>query len=268
MATIAPYNQIPKIPTKILDSLFPILKSKISLLEETTTDLQNSLLSLSANASCDDAEILNLKAKLAELQNIINQIEQIFEFLPQITGSFRFLIRLGYVISGIQIIIPAVPGVPQGPINQILTSMAELIQISESCIQYLIGVVNTINISLNKTSNLIANANNTIDSICNSNNVGTTNLDISIQLQDLEQQYPSDFYRTINVSDEDLLQRFQAIQTLIINEIDIITNLNEAPSKVLYGTGIPTSNIGQPGDYYINTENQTVYGPKVDSVSW
>jgi hypothetical protein len=47
-----------------------------------------------------------------------------------------------------------------------------------------------------------------------------------------------------------------------------MSNLQEAPSKVLLGTGTPSLDLGKIGDYYIDTDTQTVYGPKPTINSW
>ena len=129
-----------------------------------------------------------------------------------------------------------------------------------------------IDVFLDKTSKVTAQTGRTINDICNgavnTNSPDTTLLSENTTLTILEQAYPSDFYRKVNVSDEDLQQRFNFIQDSILKQIDVISSLNEAPSKVLYGSGVPTSDIGQLGDYYIDTTDQTIYGPKTDSSSW
>jgi hypothetical protein len=44
-----------------------------------------------------------------------------------------------------------------------------------------------------------------------------------------------------------------------------LQNLKEAPSKVISNTQPPTTNVGDIDDYYIDTTNQVIYGPKTDS---
>jgi hypothetical protein len=80
--------------------------------------------------------------------------------------------------------------------------------------------------------------------------------------------YPSDFYRDINVSEQDLLDRANSIQTLITRQLDVLSNLQEAPSTVFQQTGKPTANIGKLGDYYVDTQNLVFYGPKLSDTEW
>jgi hypothetical protein len=47
-----------------------------------------------------------------------------------------------------------------------------------------------------------------------------------------------------------------------------MTNLVEAPSKVYQASGVPENNLGKLGDYYINLDNQSIYGPKAQANDW
>jgi hypothetical protein len=182
------------------------------------------------------------------------------------------LINFATTSANIQLAIPTVPGVPAGPLSQLLNAFVDLITISSTCINVLANNIDLINVFLEKTFNITSQTTYAISNVCggviDTGSPDITLLSENITLSRLERLYPSDFYRKVNVSDDDLQQRFDAIQELIVNQIDVISNLNEAPSKVLYGSGAPAVSIGQTGDYYIDTINQTVYGPKSDSDSW
>jgi hypothetical protein len=272
MSTLFPYNQISKIPTRVLDSIQPLITSKIEELNDLIAKLESALLSLSPNSSCDDAEILQLKTLLRNVETVINQLQSIFQFVPVISNTFRFLINFATTSANIQLAIPTVPGVPAGPLTQTLNSFVDLITISSTCINALANNIDLINVFLEKTFNITNQTSYAVSNVCggaiDTSSPDITLLSENITLTRLERLYPSNFYRKVNVSDEDLQQRFDAIQELIINQINVISNLNEAPSKVLYGAGVPASSIGQPGDYYIDTIDQTVYGPKSDSSNW
>jgi len=272
MPSLFPYNQISKIPTRILDSIQPLLTSKMEELNNLTTKLENWLLSLSPNSNCNDTDIVQLKSILKNIETVIDQLQSILQFVPIISSTFKFLINFATTSANIQLLIPFAPGVPTGPGVQILNAFTDVITISSTCINVLASSIDLINVFLEKTFKVTDETNYAISNVCNSQvNTGspdTTLLSENITLVGLERLYPSDFYKKVNVSDEDLQQRFDAIQELIINQIDVISNLNESPSKVLYGSGVPASNIGQIGDYYIDTTDQTTYGPKTTSDSW
>jgi hypothetical protein len=89
-----------------------------------------------------------------------------------------------------------------------------------------------------------------------------------LSAQDLLDQYPSEFYNNLNVSDDDLNNRYQTIVKLIDDGFDVINNLVELPTAVLTGQGAPASTVGVSGDFYINTQNNELFGPKPTNESW
>ena len=50
--------------------------------------------------------------------------------------------------------------------------------------------------------------------------------------------------------------------------VNLLTSLQEAPSQVYKQAGPPPAKLGKPGDYYINTQNNTPYGPKKSNTNW
>ena len=80
---------------------------------------------------------------------------------------------------------------------------------------------------------------------------------------------PSKFYQTINVSEDDIKSRTDAINTLISQQKSLL-DLLEAPSRVINvkGQDMPSNTAGKAGDYAINTELQIIYGPKPSDTTW
>ena len=76
------------------------------------------------------------------------------------------------------------------------------------------------------------------------------------------------FYNEENVSDDDLQHRSDTIQQLVEQQQNLLTSLQEAPSKVYQASGVPENNLGKLGDYYINLDNQSIYGPKAQADDW
>jgi DNA repair ATPase RecN len=270
MATLFPFNLISGVPIKILNQFLKPVNKQLNKLDELANDLNNSVSSLSKNASCDDIEIVILKNKLQILLESIENMQQLAQFFPQISTGLRTLNTTALFVGAAQLAIPSAPGVPQGPIGQTIASSADTVAAIKACIVVLQNVIESINDSLQDASEAVSNANSAINDICkNTDAAGDDDGALDpINLDDLEDRYFSEFYRNINVSDEDLQQRLDTIQKLIDEQLNIQTNLNEAPSRVLTGIGVPRETLGQPGDYYIDERTQTIYGPKVNIDSW
>ena len=79
---------------------------------------------------------------------------------------------------------------------------------------------------------------------------------------------PSEFYNELNVSDDDLEDRSDAIESLLQQQRNLLSSLLEAPSKVYQEAGAPDIALGKVGDYYIDTQNKLIYGPKLVADTW
>jgi len=266
MATLFPFNQLPKVPNLILEQFVPLLMEQQSKLTELADSLITDNDNLLPNVSCNDAQISEIKNKLQEAQQLIQNLTDLLNFIPSIINSLNTIKTIGTVIGTIQLAIPAVLGLPNGPITQLLNSAAELIENIEACVAKLQTVIELSQSDFNNIGNAIAKSDNTLENICNEAVSGISSSGLSDQ--DILDQYPSEFYQIKNVSDPDIQARLQLIKQLIDEQIDVVTNINEAPSQVLVQSGQPQNNIGQLGDYWIDQNTQQVYGPKPSDTSW
>ena len=87
-------------------------------------------------------------------------------------------------------------------------------------------------------------------------------------IDDYNDLLSSEFYRDVNVSEPDLVQRSNTIQQLVQEKQDLLTSLQEAPSQVYKQAGAPPAELGKPGDYYIDIQTNTPYGPKKSRDTW
>jgi len=85
---------------------------------------------------------------------------------------------------------------------------------------------------------------------------------------DFNNELPSEFYQTKNVSESDLQQRSDAIQELISQQENLLSSLQEAPSQVYRDNGPPASDLGKIGDFYVDLQNNIPYGPKKSDTDW
>ncbi len=102
-----------------------------------------------------------------------------------------------------------------------------------------------------------------LKSICPKNNGGITDDDT-----DYNDFLPTEFYTEFNVSEQDLDFRSDTIEEVLKQQLDLLKSIQEAPSQVIQGAGVPNAVIGKAGDYYIDTQTQQIYGPKPSINSW
>ena len=267
-----------QIPSQIVQQIILLLSKQIdaisNLAEKTSTDCLN----LAHNVKCSDPTVKQIKGQLADLQRLIDQLNIIINRTSDIISIINTVATTASVLKIIQLAIPAVPGVPTGPITELINIFTKLIDNAKSSINSLKGILANIKSQFNRINSLIANSINTIGSICNNESFTVTSEVASIinnassiignDTSNINDQYPTEFYTNINVSDDDINLRFNTISELLENQLDVMTNLVEAPSKVYQASGVPENNLGKLGDYYINLDNQSIYGPKTQADDW
>ena len=267
-----------QIPSQIVQQIILLLSKQIdaisNLAEKTSTDCLN----LAHNVKCSDPTVKQIKGQLADLQRLIDQLNIIINRTSDIISIINTVATTAFVLKIIQLAIPAVPGVPTGPITELINIFTKLIDNAKSSINSLKGILANIKSQFNRINSLIANSINTIGSICNNESFTVTSEVASIinnassiignDASSINDQYPTEFYTNINVSDDDINLRFNTISELLENQLDVMTNLVEAPSKVYQASGVPENNLGKLGDYYINLDNQSIYGPKAQADDW
>src|SRR6056300_1666394 len=111
MATTFPFSLLPKIPGQIEELLMPILLDQQRKLIGLGLDIAQDLVNVPVNVTCDDPIIAELKNKIAEITNIINNIKIILDVIPPIISAFNILKTVGTIISVLQLVIPAIPGI-------------------------------------------------------------------------------------------------------------------------------------------------------------
>lgn len=283
MATLFPFNQTAKLPGIVINQITPIVTKQLEKFNSITSKIEQRLESFSKNVKCNDAEILDLKNKLNQLKTILDNLNRIQQQLQPLANKLQSVSRTANTIGGILLAIPAVVGVPEGPKGQTIQTIADLVAGILSVLNVLNVLLKIINKVIPKALNIINRADQLINSLCKDNNAGGNNTiastsalqatdindsELSANVLSVNGEYPSQFYQTVNVSNSDIEHRVDSINKLIDDGLNVLTNLKEAPSKIFYNVGKPASDLGFVGDYYIDTDTQTVYGPKTTINSW
>lgn len=77
----------------------------------------------------------------------------------------------------------------------------------------------------------------------------------------------TEFYNELNVSSDDITSYIDNINNIVSDQQNLLASLQEAPAQSYTGTGTPSAPLGKLGDYYIDTTNKVMYGPK-ESSGW
>jgi division protein CdvB (Snf7/Vps24/ESCRT-III family) len=269
---VPPLDIIPKLPAKAVNLVIKQLdKQTDRLLEDVTKTVQNSS-RLPANVNCDDPRVKQIKTQLASIQQ---QITKIQETIPRIQSTINTVntvvatsLAIKATISAVQLSNPVTApvfiaqqllAIQDATIVNAIESLKQFSTVPETVTSKIATIVPPLLSSIDKLSNV---CNGDVDQLTVPESVVT---DLNSNYNDL---VPTEFYTELNVSDEDLDTRSDVIQQLLEQQQNLLQSLQEAPSKVFNGEGLPGNDIGKPGDYYIDISTQTVYGPKPSQNSW
>ena len=255
------------IPVKIVEQIVPVVSKQLDQISTIAQENLKKVFNLPDDVTCDDPRVIEIKKNLQNLQRSIQNIQTTVAKLPGIISIFQQIANLAGVLILIPLAAPTAPGQPVGPNVEAINKLSALIRNVVSAAACLTGLLSSVKNQLKRVNSTLMLLINKLGSICYSETFEVSpdvdNLMKKAQRDELyNQQYPSEFYRTVNVSDYDIEYRFRIIDELLQQQLDVMTNLFEAPSTVYRQSGTPSVEVGDINDYYINTDTNSIYGPK------
>jgi hypothetical protein len=298
MSTIVPpLNVVPELPAKAITKLIEILNKQ---LEKLTVDMQKMIadsIKIPEGCDCNDPRIQSLKDQLAKIQKRIDDIQKLLGNLNKIISTLSKLIKLAKAVK-----LAVSAAVLLNPLTAPAFIASQLTLIQDATIVNAINslkllkqIPNTINGQLASLLGPVMDAISKISATCGGNDDGKLRVskDVANAMSDnsgaadyLNKQgididanglgddfdyndlLDTEFYRDVNVSDIDLDGRAEAIKRMVEQQQDLLTSIIEAPSQVFSGIGAPAAQLGKPGDYYVDTSTNDIYGPKMSRDSW
>jgi hypothetical protein len=272
-AIVPPLDFIPKAPAKAVDLVMKQVDIQTdALLDQVTKTVQNSN-KLPINVKCDDPRIQNIKKQLADIQK---QISVVQESIPKIQQSINVVKQIVTVAQGIKtaVSIAQLSNPITAPlfIAQQLTAIQDATIVNAiSSLQQFSSIPTTIASKLQTITPPLLATLAKVSNVCNGETTDFTLSADSLIMEDIEDYndlVDTKFYTEDNVSDDDLQNRSDVIQQLLEQQVNLLTALQEAPSKVYQASGNPIGSLGKIGDYYIDLDSQLIYGPKLVIDNW
>lgn len=272
-AIVPPLDFIPKLPSVAVTETIKQINTQTDVLLQTVTKTVTDSIKLPGNCKCDDPRMKKIKEQLAQVQE---QIAQIQATIPKVQTTINTVKQIVNIAIGIKSAISAAqlsnPTTAAVFIATQLTLIqdATIVNALESLKQFE-QVPNTLVSKVQTVIPPILSALQRVESACGDD---TDSVEIPADflrdgnVTDYNDLVETDFYTEDNVNDKDISDRSDLIQDILKRQQDLLTSLQEAPSVVYQGTGLPVNSIGKPGDYYIDQNTQIVYGPKVSYTSW
>jgi hypothetical protein len=290
------------VPVKIYELAIPILLNSLDTLIQQAEDVLANIirkqieLNIPNVDACNDLELQNL---IDRINKIKQSLDNFLNLLNRITGIAGILQTIGATAKAISIYltISGTPIAPAGLVKALniisalavnAVSVAKLISSLLSQVSIQLDVVSVgLNKAINVANSLCPNRQTSLVSIPSIivNEVDTGFVDNSVTGTSVTSTSTgtgvtsnistgtgvasdSVFYRDVNVSDPDLDKRLDIVQDLVSKQLDTITGIKEAPSKVVSGNQNPTDTDGNVGDYFINLSTGDIFGPKNVNGTW
>ena len=285
------------IPSIAIQKLIPIVDTQIMKMFDISSYIEIAINSLPLNVKCNDPKVRDIKQQLDNVKQLILNINKIKKAMNTLSTSFNIISNVASTVEIIQLAIPAVPGVPQGPFAKLANIASTLGKNCKSSGKCLSSILSSIDLAVSKLESVLAFAIMKLTSIC-TNETFSVSANVQDELIKLSEQskskssnsvlaiaaglnstalgsnsgefagYNSKFYNEYNVSQDDL----DALQTIVydLNELKLTVTdyILEAPTIVHTGSLAPNPELGKIGDFYINTSDNTIYGPKPLDIAW
>jgi len=279
MAVTPPLDRIPTIPNKLIQLIIDLINKQLDKIQSDTTSLLKQTIKLPDDCKCDDPRIKKAKDTLNDLNDGIQKLQtEIPPIVEKVQTALQIATTAAAAIKAAQIL---------NPVTALPVISAELVEVQNTTIANAITAVNQLNVipgqlqsRLESMSKDIAGSLINLNSVCGnsesfdipssiSNDIRSEMDNITgDRLNRLSDDLNSEFYQTVNVSDNDITQRNELISQLVDRQLDLLSSLQEAPSQVFQETIPPANNIGKTGDYYVDTANKMMYGPKPSRDDW
>jgi len=275
MPVTFPLNKIPEIPPRltsmavdaIVDFLNKILEKILKLVDEATK--------LPDDVSCDDTRVGDLINGVNDVMELIKKLQELIPKIQEMINLFKTLSDIATTIKSSIYLVPIVgQAVALADLNLVQTMTVEN---AKKSLEQLQTIPTRLNLGIDLAVSKLTEISNRLAQACSgAENINTDVLTVPKQVKDsidnfnrdndfYNDQLDSEFYQLKNVSVDDLDERADAIRQLIDQQRDLLTSLQEAPSKVLSGAGPPNNDIGKSGDYYVDISSNQVYGPKLNT---
>lgn len=273
-ALIPPFDIVPKLPGKGVNVIVKQINRQIDRLVDSVNKAVQSAIKLPKGTSCDDPNVKKIKDDLVQIQKQISNLQEIVPKIQTTVNTVQSIVKtastIKTVISIAQLSNPVtapvfiaqqLTAIQDATIANAIASLDQFKSIPEDLSSKLATIVPPLTSAIQKVA-----------ATCNGNLDGLETLLIpdlgTGTTGDYNDLLPSEFYTELNVSDDDLQDRSDAIESLLQQQRDLLSSLLEAPSKVYQQPGTPTRSLGKIGDYYIDTQNKLIYGPKLVADSW
>ena len=277
MAVSPPLDEITKLPAIGVDKIQQQFNKLVEQTLDATKEVITDSVKLPKSIKCDDPRIEKMKAGL---EQVTKGIQKVQETIPQVQNIISIVKTVITTAQSIKAAIAVAQLSNLATAAQYIAAQAEAVQ-DELIANAVAAVIPLQAVPIQTLSKLETLVPPLLAAIAKLNRACDEDIELDIpnlsdgsgiddvdDVDDYNDLLSSEFYRDVNVSEPDLVQRSNTIQQLVQEQQDLLTSLQEAPSQVYKQAGAPPAELGKPGDYYIDIQTNTPYGPKKSRDTW
>jgi len=277
MAIAPPLDEITKLPAVGVDLLQGEFNKLVEQALDAAKEVINDSVKLPKSIKCDDPRIDKMKS---DLQQVTDGIQKIQETIPVVQDVITGVKTVITTAQAIKATIAAAQLSDPLTVAQFIAATANALQ-DEIIANAVAAVIPLQAVPLQTVSKLETLVPPLLAAIARLNKACNEDIGLEIpsiataidesgidDVDDYNDLLSSEFYRDVNVSETDLDQRSNTIQQLVEQQQNLLTSLQEAPSQVYKQAGAPPAELGKLGDYYVDIQTNTPYGPKKSKDTW
>jgi len=293
-AIVPPLDLVPKLPAKGVSKFVTVFDKQTDRLTDQVLKVVQDATKLPSNLKCNDPNITQIKNQIEKIQKQITTIQELVPKVQKVVTTVKSLISVAQSIklalTAAQLSNPVTAPVfiasqlmliQDAVLVNAITSLSSLATIPATLPSKLAPLIPQLISAANIVSNACGNEepplNIPIINDAGNNGDGSSNngydgfgdrIDGIDAVTGYNDALQTEFYTKVNVSEDDLLFRSDTIEQLLSQQRELLSSILEAPSKVYQASGGPIDTLGKLGDYYINLDDQSIYGPKLENNSW
>ena len=281
-AIVPPLDIIPKLPAKAVSLTIKQIDKQTNKLMDSVNKTVADSIKLPTNIKCDDPRIKQIKKQLTNIQSQLTTVQTNIPKIQKTVNSIKSIVtlaagikttisiaQLSNPITAPLFIAQQLTAIQDATIVNAIESLNQFAAVPATLISKLQTIVPPLTSAISKVS---AVCNGDVDNLKIPNSLLPENINNDINNDNDNDDYndlvATEFYTKKNVSQSDLDGRSDLIELLVDQQQNLLTSLMEAPSKVYQDSGVPSSDLGKIGDYYIDLDTQTIYGPKASATEW
>ena len=281
-AIVPPLDIIPKLPAKAVSLTIKQIDKQTNKLMDSVNKTVADSIKLPTNIKCDDPRIKQIKKQLTNIQAQLTTVQTNIPKIQKTVNSIKSIVtlaagikttisiaQLSNPITAPLFIAQQLTAIQDATIVNAIESLNQFAAVPATLISKLQTIVPPLTSAISKVS---AVCNGDVDNLKIPNSLLPENINNDINNDNDNDDYndlvATEFYTKKNVSQSDLDGRSDLIELLVDQQQNLLTSLLEAPSEVYQDIGVPSSDLGKIGDYYIDLDTQTIYGPKASATEW